>query len=222
MAANNTPKRAWNNVLYRDACLESIGRRYPDYAGKLRHDFDLFALGSYTGPESRIASHLDTQLRSMSTALGSEEAALEMAKQTLDRYITIVGLKPTPNTPDAVVYIRPIPDCDYSVRLWLADDTSGEVCMDFVHNETKQPVNSPFEYELWAMPSRATLWNEPALLASLESSFGAAVLPGEEKFVMSEGQTCVLKRPGHQNVQFTVPRMARPTPENVHVLNFSY
>ena len=43
---------------------------------------------------------------------------------------------------------------------------------------------------------------------SFERSFGfseADVLPGAEMFVLRDGQTCPLKRPGHRDVQFRVP-----------------
>ena len=31
------------------------------------------------------------------------------------------------------------------------------------------------------------------------------VLPGEAKFVLTDGMTCVLTRPGHRPLRFTVP-----------------
>ena len=43
---------------------------------------------------------------------------------------------------------------------------------------------------------------------SFERSLGfseADIPPGAEKFVLRDGQTCLLKRPGHRDVQFKVP-----------------
>ncbi|TFK80517.1 hypothetical protein K466DRAFT_558947 [Polyporus arcularius HHB13444] len=220
----NAPKGSRNSVLYREACLECVRRCYPDYADKLRHDFDLYVLASYDGPVSEIASYLDLQLSRRIASLGSLEAVLEEAKESLEQYVTITGMKPPPTA--AHVYTRPIPNSEYSVRLWPGDDAVGEFCMDFVHSETQQPVNSPFEYELWLVPNPATPWlpAPTVCLRSLETCFGVAknrLRAGEEKFVLKEGQTCLLTRPGRKGVRFTVPVMPRPTPtEDVDVLDF--
>lgn len=134
-------------------------------------------------------------------------------------------LKPVESTEH--VYVRPIPNSEHSVRLWPGDARVGEFCMDFVHSETKEAVNSPFEYELWSVPNPAAPWlPTPTLrLRSLESCFRIAkdsLRAGEEKFVLKEGQTCLLKRPGQKNVRFTVPVWSRASAQdgNVDVLDF--
>ena len=45
-------------------------------------------------------------------------------------------------------------------------------------------------------------------IRSLEQAFGyssANIPSGEEKFVLRDGQTYVLKRPGHRDLRFRVP-----------------
>ncbi len=78
--------------MYREACLECVRRCYPDYADKLRHDFDLYVLASYDGPVSEIASYLNLQLSRRIASLGSLEAVLEEAKESLEQYVTITGV----------------------------------------------------------------------------------------------------------------------------------
>lgn len=82
--------------------------------------------------------------------------------------------------------------------------------MDFVDTATGQPDNSPFEFELWAVPNPQSPWLAlpSGRLHSLERRFHVApdkILPGEEKWVLRDGQTCLLKRPGKRDVMFTVP-----------------
>ena len=82
--------------------------------------------------------------------------------------------------------------------------------MDFVHTATGKPVNSPFKYELWSVSSTSSA--RPAIrIWSLERLWGHAekdIRPGEEKFVLRDGMTYVLKRPGCKPLRFTVPTRA--------------
>ena len=79
--------------------------------------------------------------------------------------------------------------------------------MDFVHSATDKPVNSPFKFELWSVPN--SMVPCPSMrIRSLERSWGVApaeLVAGEEKFVLKDGMTCVLRRPGHRDLRFTVP-----------------
>ena len=77
-----------------------------------------------------------------------------------------------------------------------------------------EPVNSPFEYELWVVPNKNVPWlpSTTSRLYSLERSFGIPqedILPGEEKFVLLEGTACLLKRPCMRSVYFEVPIRSR-------------
>ena len=79
--------------------------------------------------------------------------------------------------------------------------------MDFVQTKTGKPVNSPFAFELWTTSGQSHA--QPAVrLASLERLWGhgqTSIAPGEEKFVLREGTTCILRRPGRRDLRFTVP-----------------
>ena len=102
--------------------------------------------------------------------------------------------------------------------------------MDFVRTATGEPVNSPFPHELWCVQNPNTPWLEsviPSRLSTIESSFGIGsgkVLPGEEKYILRDGLTCLLKRPGKKDVRFTVPirRDRRPevVDDDVDILEF--
>ena len=88
--------------------------------------------------------------------------------------------------------------------------------MDFVLTATGQPVNSPFEFQLMTIPNPKTPWlfGLGGRIKSLETKFGVKqndIYPGEEKFLLQDGQTCILTRPGKRTVRFTVP--IRPLPE---------
>ena len=111
------------------------------------------------------------------------------------------------------MFVRPIPDSEYSIRLWPGVTTSREYCLDFVHSATGEATNSPFEYELWSLPDPDALFSLPPMrLSSLENGFGVKtpdIRPGEEKFVLKEGLTCMLARPGKRGLRFTVPMRRR-------------
>ena len=103
------------------------------------------------------------------------------------------------------VVIYTIPDSEFSVRLFPGDPAEQVYCLDFVHNDTGHPVNSPFDFELWV-----GAWPRSALarVFSVEESMGLApqaILPGEEKFALRDGYTCLLKRKGRKDMVFTVP-----------------
>lgn len=100
--------------------------------------------------------------------------------------------------------------------------------MDFVDTATKEAVNSPFEFELWAIPDPEAPWlcMPSGRLNSLESNFHIPqheIPPGEERWVLRDGQTCVLKRPGKKGVFFRVPvrkKSQDPEPVEYDVLDF--
>ena len=137
-------------------------------------------------------------------------------------------MKPGPSTKH--VYTQSIPECEYSIRLFPGSFRGQEWGMDFVNTATGEPVNSPFPHELWCVQNADTPWLEPVTfsrLSTIESSFGIGsgkLLPGEEKYILRDGLTCLLKRVGKQDVRFTVPmrRDRRPEvpEENAHVLEF--
>lgn len=93
--------------------------------------------------------------------------------------------------------------------------------MDFIDSATGEPVNSPFEYELWGIPNPDTPWLSFPIcgqLRSIEYAHGIKqkdILPGAEKFILRDGQTCVLARPGKRSIRFTVPVRKMQPPDAV-------
>ena len=207
----------------RDVYLVHIRKRFPRF--EPRHDFDILALGDgrYNGPEQGVYTWLDKELALQVRFLGDARTAVESAKRALSVEGIVTGvsgiplscrsplmfaqLKPSPSDPH--VFIRPIPHSRYSIRLFPGSPALKEYCLDFVRTSTGQPVNSPFEFELWSVGASSTLFPCGAVrLRSLESSWGHSrqdVLPGAEKFVLTDGMVCLLKRPGQKPVRFTVP-----------------
>ncbi|RPD60453.1 hypothetical protein L226DRAFT_469388 [Lentinus tigrinus ALCF2SS1-7] len=192
----------------RDVYLSHIRQRFPRF--QPRHDFDILALGGghYTGTEEGIFAWLDKELVSQVALVGDVRTALEGARSVLSADgLHVTGLKPSPG--DAHVFIRPIPGSRYSIRLFPGSPVLNEFCMDFVKTATGQPVNSPFKFELWSVGASSGMDRRGAFrLRSLESAWGYSsrdILPGAEKFVLRDGMICVLKRPGHKPVRFTVP-----------------
>ena len=96
--------------------------------------------------------------------------------------------------------------------------------MDFIDHDTGEPVNSPFNFELCSVPNALSQY--PSLrLRSLERAWGILptnIAPGEEKFVLKDGMTCVLRRPGYRDIRFTVPlRISTPAP-SVDVVDLDF
>ncbi|KAI8994077.1 hypothetical protein BD414DRAFT_576670 [Trametes punicea] len=151
------------------------------------------------GTPAELFACIDEQLESQSKGVGYE---------TL-----LEGLKPSPDSThdNKYVFIRPIPESKFSIRLFPGSISAAEYCLDFVDSKTGQPVNSPFEYELWSVPNPEAPWLTMSMtgkLKSIEQAFGinkSDILPGEEKYVLRDGQTCLLTRPDKKPVRFTVP-----------------
>ena len=115
------------------------------------------------------------------------------------------------------MYMRKIPGSEYSVRLFPGCYSLREWGMDFVRTATGEAVNRPFKFELWAVPNPKGPATQMGCgrLTSFEESFGIArdkIRPGEEKFLLRDGDTCLLKRPGEKDIRFTVP--IRPLPSS--------
>ncbi|KAI0674827.1 hypothetical protein C8Q78DRAFT_1009108 [Trametes maxima] len=213
-------------VPAREVYLEVFNKAYPNLTP--RDDYDVLTLGSTrrTGTNAEIQAWVDQRMELNITRSGSREAVLESAKKILDALIAPTGLKPRPGRDTG--HIRPIPNSKYSIRLWPGNPYVNEYCMDIVDTATKQPVNSPFEFDLWIIPDLDTPWlGGPAgCLRSLERNFGIPqhkILPGEEKWVLRDGQSCLIRRPGEKDIRFTVPVRKRRNPpitEEVYILDF--
>ncbi|OJT03900.1 hypothetical protein TRAPUB_8959 [Trametes pubescens] len=200
----------------RDVYLGCIRKLYPDLDVVNLTDFQVMALssGEYEGSMAGIQQWLKDELDSVVELQGeAEQAVLDAATEACNERVAAVGLKPSVGATN--VSIRPVTGTEYSMRLWPASEQLW--CFDFVHSTTHQPKNAPFEFELWAEPLEdPTLHHAPWLpiglvsrrLYSMEFGMGYGedeIEEGEEKFAFMDGQTCVLKRPGHRDIRFTVP-----------------
>ncbi|KAI0819571.1 hypothetical protein BC628DRAFT_1413607 [Trametes gibbosa] len=216
-STNTTPLWTPRETL-RDCYRETVHRLYPYYTPK--DDFEILALSDGHYKEEATVEGITRFIDAAVADFKSREYAVRMATQCLDTKADITGLKPRPGDPG--VFTRPLPGSDYSVRLFPGSKAASEYCLDFVLTQTGEAVNSPFEFSLFAGPGPTTpVGFAPTVgISPLECSFGVAqedISPGEEKFVLRDGQLCTLRRPGYKDVQFVVPMRRRPEPEKPDV-----
>ncbi|KAI0351329.1 hypothetical protein OH77DRAFT_1429878 [Trametes cingulata] len=209
----------------RETLLEQIYINFPGI--EPRTDWEIMHLGTsrHEGTPEEIYAWLDEMYAKEMSYNPDVDACVQ---RMLDTPVALTGRKPVPG--DKMVYSRPIPDSNYSIRLFPGAHDAAEYCMDFVETATGQPVNSPFEYELWSVPNPETPWLTAGMtmkLGTIERAHRMKledIPPGKEKFVLRDGQTCMLLRPGKRAVRFTVP--VRPLmqtglpEEEVDVLEF--
>ncbi|KAI0662264.1 hypothetical protein C8Q70DRAFT_964071 [Cubamyces menziesii] len=209
----------------RDLFLEFLHKTYPNITP--RHEYDIVTLGTtrIPGTTEEVLAWVDEQMHYDIIDLGSREAVLENARRALEPVVAVTGRKPRDARDRA--HVRPLPDSKYSIRLFPGNPYNNEYCMDIVDTATGQAVNSPFEFDLWAVPNPKAPWlSMPSgRLRSLERCMGIAqhdILPGEEKWLLRDGLTCLLKRPGKRDVQFTVPmrKQLQPLVYDVEILDF--
>ncbi|KAI0364690.1 hypothetical protein BV20DRAFT_1057041 [Pilatotrama ljubarskyi] len=197
----------------RETLLEQIYVNFPGI--QPRTDWEIIKLGTsrFEGTPAEIYAWLD---ESYAYERSYNEDVDACVQRLLGTPVALTGRKPGPD--DKLVYTRPIPDSKYSIRLFPGAHDAAEYCMDFVETATGQPVNSPFEYELWSVPNPDTPWLTAVMTMQLRTIESAHRLkpedirPGTEKFVLRDGQTCMLIRPGKRPVRFTVP--VRPLPQS--------
>jgi hypothetical protein len=78
-------------------------------------------------------------------------------------------------------------------------------CFDFVNKEGN-PVNTPFGWTIYTIPDAASPMPSQKLL-SMEVAMGVTdILPGLEKYFVSEGLRFSISIPNESNVIITVPR----------------
>ncbi|CDO71687.1 hypothetical protein BN946_scf184915.g31 [Trametes cinnabarina] len=222
------PKPSWRGaVLYRDVCLEQIHKLYPKF--QPRSDFDIVELAStrQKGTYAEIYAWLDERYAVLTSNAFGRENTDKGCTKLLNSWVDSSGNKPKTNN-EFGVFTHPLPDSKYSIRLFPGSIHAAEYFLDFVDTETGQPVNSPFEHELWGIPDPVT----PHLsvpcsgkLRSVERAFGIKqedIYPGEEKYLLRDGLTCLLTRPGKKPVRFTIPvrREKNVVEEGVDVLHF--
>ncbi|KAH9890100.1 hypothetical protein C8Q73DRAFT_793446 [Cubamyces lactineus] len=210
------PTSATGAVLYRDFCVQQVKARYPTI--EPRNDWELLYLTEtkVEGTAEEVYAELDKEYISDIEEYGFEECE-RMVTEHLASRIEPTGMKPLPKEVNKYIHIRPIPGTKYSLRLFPGSISAAEYCLDFVDSASGEPVNSPFEFELWGVPNPETPWLSMPItmrMRSIENAHGIRqedILPGHEKFILRDGLTCVLIRPGKPKIQFTVP--VRKLPE---------
>ncbi|TFK86407.1 hypothetical protein K466DRAFT_152709 [Polyporus arcularius HHB13444] len=195
----------------RESYTESFRVHFPDF--KPRGDIDIMVFGGsldvYDGPEDGIYAWVDKEFAQHAGRWGGGALALRAISRSLDTFVEVTGTKPKRGDACPNVFVCPIPNCAYSVRLFPGAFVRQQYCLDFVNSETGEPVNSPFEFELWAV--HAPSWMGlvvPKKIVSQEEAYGIRledIKPGLESFVLRDGMACLLKRPGHRDVRFVVP-----------------
>ncbi|EIW63831.1 uncharacterized protein TRAVEDRAFT_41259 [Trametes versicolor FP-101664 SS1] len=222
--SSSKPGLGMGAVLFRNLCMEKIRKDYPGV--KPRNDYDISSLSEkrFKGSPAEIYAQLDEDL-ALDVGDVGYEFIMEAATAMLDRYVEPTGLKPGQSAflydDDNFIFIRPVPDSKYSVRLFPGSISAAEYCLDFVDTATGKSVNSPFEFELWGIPNPDTPWLSFPIcgqLRSIEYAHGIKqkdILPGAEKFILRDGQTCLLVRPGKRSLRFTVPVRKMETPDVV-------
>ncbi|KAH9854451.1 hypothetical protein C2E23DRAFT_818741 [Lenzites betulinus] len=208
-------------VLSRNICIRKVRKDYPGV--EPRNDFELVRLCErrFHGSPAEIYAELDKQLACNAKIFGYD-VVIGLSTKLLDTYVEPTGIKPDDPCPDPkFVFVRPVPGSKYSIRLFPGSVSAAEYCMDFVESATGKPVNSPFQFELWGIPNLEAPWLSIPMcsqLRSIENAHGIKqkdIRPGEEKVILRDGQTCVLKRP----FRFTVPIRQFPKPKVPKVEN---
>ncbi|EIW63825.1 uncharacterized protein TRAVEDRAFT_41253 [Trametes versicolor FP-101664 SS1] len=223
-SSSSKPCLGTGSVLFRNLCVEKVRKDYPGI--EPRSDYELARLSEicFKGSPTEIYAQLDKDF-AMSVSACSYESIMEAATALLDSHVEPSGLKPGYSAhvddDEKFIFVHPIPDTKYSVRLFPGSITAAEYCLDFVDSETGQPVNSSFKFELWGIPNTDTPWLSFPIcgqLRSIERAHGIKqkdIQPGAEKFILRDGQTCVLARPGKRSLRFTVPVRKTEIPDVV-------
>ncbi|KAL7281880.1 hypothetical protein ACG7TL_003346 [Trametes sanguinea] len=228
-------------VLNRDVYTPYVRKIFPGFEPQSDWELATLATTKFRGTNEEIRAWLDRKRVLDMSAFGPGDIIERMATKTLNMWVENSGVRRSvlrlPCWPDLAaqakpapgaksVFTQPIPDSSYSIRLFPGSISAAEYCMDFVVTETGQPVNSPFEFELWAIPHPDAPHLTPftGQLMSIERAHGIKqedILPGEEKFILRDGLTCLLRRPGKKPVRFTVPTRRRTeSTKAVDVLSF--
>ncbi|VDB84539.1 unnamed protein product [Peniophora sp. CBMAI 1063] len=145
----------------------------------------------------------------------------ETATAIMDQEFCVTGVKPHQGGFDVQSIVKPVPgerngEC---VRLWwdFWGEIRREVQLDFVVMKDQQavPIETPEGWQIWRVEDRMRPWHltgghEP--LASLERQMGhVQVEPGEEKWLLQQGDHIMIVRPGNQKpIYLDVPETVWP------------
>ncbi|KAI0759370.1 hypothetical protein BD413DRAFT_607573 [Trametes elegans] len=196
--------------------LDAVKNKYPYFTP--RNDWDLLFLsgGPYKGPPSGLGEYLDGCLSELQSGYPIERLLAEVTAllgstcrchRVLRSHTEPDDRKPRPGDPN--VFIQAIPNSEYPTRLFPGAAGDAHYCLDFVQNGSGEPVNSPFPFCLFGVPDP----HAPVVSGSVVGvqPLGRS-LSREEKFVLKDGRSHVLRRPGYRDVRFTVPIRHRPKP----------
>ena len=145
----------------------------------------------------------------------------------LNSFPSLLQFKPLPEEEDC--YVRPLPDCPFSVRIWGKHlENQYQYCLDFIVTATGEQINTPKGYELWTVPNKKTPFAlcPAGRLYSVDRGAGAprgdldaiAAVGDSEKYLLMEGMACRLIRPGMKNIYFEVPIRPRAQQEDDDVV----
>ncbi|KIJ60070.1 hypothetical protein HYDPIDRAFT_32645 [Hydnomerulius pinastri MD-312] len=122
----------------------------------------------------------------------------------------VLGEKPHPDDP--TIQHFNIPDSDLAIRIWSGGmERHRQYCLDFFDTCRRCAVDTPDGYEILFlsdvyMPGEKLVTWETAMDVAPED-----LLPGAEKYSVTEGSELVLKRPGRDDFLFQIP--VRPNPQ---------
>ncbi|KAI0033236.1 hypothetical protein K488DRAFT_85079 [Vararia minispora EC-137] len=163
--------------------------------------------------------HIDAQLVCPEDVERGKEIVHSRSKASFDKPVRITGFKPIPGDNEDV-HICSIPNSEFSIRLFgKYMEDKRQYGLDFIRTSTGKSENSPFQYDLFTVPDPDAQTAGPIFgprsgrLFSVESGLGlepSEIRPGAERFILSEGMCCLLKRKGHRDVYFKVPVRIRP------------
>ncbi|KAI0029649.1 hypothetical protein K488DRAFT_33828, partial [Vararia minispora EC-137] len=197
-------------------------REYPDINPRNDYEVSHLSCGNYKPQQHgdfyawvERQLRIDAQLACPEDVERGKEIVLSCSKARFDKPACISGFKPMPGDNEDV-HICPIPNSEFSIRLFgKYMEKKRQYGLDFVRTSTGEPENSPFQYDLFTVPDPDAPMMGPrsGRLFSVETGLGlkpSEIRPRAEKFIMSEGMCCLLKRKGHRDVYFKVPVRSRP------------
>ncbi|KAI0324430.1 hypothetical protein GY45DRAFT_1262876, partial [Cubamyces sp. BRFM 1775] len=210
---SSVPTPATGAMIFRDYCMEHVKAHYPYI--EPRNDWELVQMTMKPIEGSRCTTPLYTRStlnRSRTSALRS---AIGWVPGSWTQNLNPQGCVPPLNVTPHISHPSPSnvgeaasegAHTQYSLCLFPGSLTAGEYCMDIVDSVSGEPVNSPFEFELWGALDPATpAVGTPRLthkVPSMERRHGLKreeILPGHEKWLLTDGRTYgEAKRPIHR------------------------
>ncbi|KAJ7632711.1 hypothetical protein FB45DRAFT_1026845 [Roridomyces roridus] len=133
--------------------------------------------------------------------------ALERLVGRIPKTMSTLGVKPTPDSPQAETSFIKIPNDKLCIRFFPggAPPTAHSMFFDFYDLAANRPVNTPAGYTL-RVTSPAHLVGQ---FGTVEAAGGYAPNDGGERFAVATGVICLLERPNHPEAfEFQVPPRA--------------